>query len=253
MLDEILSNKRAELEALRQQPLPAAPTLRPVRLRRGPREGLRIIAEIKRRSPSAGALSTALGVAERALAYERGGAHMISVLCDAKYFDGAYTHLAQARAATSLPILCKEFVIDEAQLDAARAHGADAVLLIVRCLSPGRLRELIAGATERGLAVLTEVYTPEEVPLALDAGAEIIGVNARDLRTLVMDAARAQQILAALPDRVTRVHLSGIQSVERMAEVAASRVDAVLMGECLMRQDDPQPLLRRLVAAGSLA
>jgi indole-3-glycerol phosphate synthase len=253
MLDEILENKRAELAVLRQQPLPPAPTLRPLRLQRRPGDGLRIIAEIKRRSPSAGPLSRVLGVAERAAAYERGGAHMISVLCDAKYFDGAYAHLAQARAATSLPILCKEFVIDEAQLDAARAHGADAVLLIVRCLEPGRLRELIAGAAERGLAVLTEVYTPEEVPLALDAGAQIIGVNARDLRTLVMDAARAQQILAALPDRVTRVHLSGIHGAEQVAEVAATRVDAVLMGECLMRQDDPQPLLQRLVAAGSPA
>ena len=119
VLQQILDHKRTELASLRQLPLPPAPPRRPLRLKRGPGEALSLIAEIKRRSPSAGALSTALGVAERARAYERGGAAMISVLCDARYFDGAYEHMAQAREATSLPILCKEFVVDELQLDLA--------------------------------------------------------------------------------------------------------------------------------------
>jgi indole-3-glycerol phosphate synthase len=253
MLEEILHNKRLELSELRRERLPAPPELRTVQLRRTSGQPLKVIAEIKRRSPSAGPLSRVLGIGERARAYERGGAHMISVLCDAKYFDGAYAHLGQARLATSLPILCKEFILDEVQLDAARAHGADAVLLIVRCVSATRLRELLQAAAERGLAALTEVYTPREVPVALDAGAELIGVNARDLGSLVMDASRAHEILSALPDWVARVHLSGIRSEEQLLEVARSRADAALIGECLMREDDPTALLERLVRAGASA
>jgi indole-3-glycerol phosphate synthase len=253
MLDEILQNKRRELAQLRREPLPPAPALRPVQLRRTSGQPLKVIAEIKRRSPSAGPLSKVLSIADRARAYERAGAHMISVLCDTKYFDGEYAHLGQARQATSLPILCKEFVIDEVQLDAARAHGADAVLLIVRCLSPTRLGELVRAASERGLAALTEVYTAREVPIALEAGAELIGVNARDLQTLTMDAARAQESLSAVPDWVARVHLSGIRSEEQMLAVARSRADAVLIGECLMREDDPTALLERLVRTGASA
>ena len=251
MLDEILQNKRAELVELRRQRLPPPPALRPVQLRRGQGDALKLIAEIKRRSPSAGPLSSALGIDERARAYERGGARMISVLCDSKYFDGAYEHLGQARRATTLPILCKEFVIDECQLDAARAHGADAVLLIVRCLAPSRLQALIAAALERGLAALTEVHAPEEVSVALDAGADLIGVNARDLHTLVMDAGRAQRVLESLPPSVTRVHLSGIRDETQISAVARTGIDAALVGECLMRQDDPSQLLGRLVAAGA--
>src|SRR5688572_22982795 len=129
VLAKILDTKRSELAELRRRPLPAPPPLRPVRLSRAAGAPLALITEIKRRSPSAGALSTVLSVAERARAYERAGASMLSVLCDRPYFDGEYAHLAEARAATSLPILCKEFVLDESQLDAARAFGADAVLL----------------------------------------------------------------------------------------------------------------------------
>jgi indole-3-glycerol phosphate synthase len=251
MLSEIIENKRRELPALRRLPLPVAPALRPVRLGRAPAEALRFIAEIKHRSPSAGPLSTALGVGQRAAAYERGGAHMISVLCDAKFFDGAYEHLSLARAATSLPLLCKEFVIDEVQLDLARAYGADAVLLIVRCLEPARFSELARAARERGLAVLAEVYAPEEVPVALDAGSTLVGVNARDLDSLVMRPEQAQRILAELPASVTRVHLSGLRTEAHVRAVADSAADAALIGECLMREDDPTQLLSRLVAAGT--
>ena len=113
--------------------------------------GMSLIAEIKRRSPSAGPLSTVLGIGDRARAYERGGAHMISVLCDAAFFDGSPEHLIQARAATSLPLLFKDFVVDEVQLDVARGYGADAVLLIARCLEPSRFRALARGARERDL------------------------------------------------------------------------------------------------------
>jgi indole-3-glycerol phosphate synthase len=251
MLNEILANKRAELPGLRKRALPAPPALRRVDLSRAAGQPLRLIAEIKRRSPSAGALSTKLGVPERARAYEDGGAAMVSVLCDAVYFDGAYEHLALARSATTLPLLCKEFVLDEVQLDAARAFGADAILLIVRCLTPLRLAQLVAAATARGLVSLVEVHAPEEVPVALDAGATLIGVNARDLETLEMDAPRARRVLESLPDGVTRLHLSGIHTPDQLAELARSTAHAALLGETLMRLDDPRDLLRDLAAAAA--
>jgi len=221
-----------------------------VDLSRAAGQPLRLIAEIKRRSPSAGALSTRLSVGERAAAYERAGARMVSVLCDRQFFAGAYGHLAEVRAACALPVLCKEFVIDEVQLDAARAFGADAVLVIVRCLPPAELAPMIAAARERQLVPLVEAVTEDESARALDAGADLVGVNARDLDTLEMDAERAARVLAALPAAVTRVRLSGIAAPADVARVAASPADAALVGETLMRQDDPEALLRELVAAG---
>ena len=249
-LAEILAQKHRELASLRARALPAPPTRRPVALRRAANGGkLSLITEIKYRSPSAGPLSTALGVAARAQAYERAGASMLSVLCDPHFFDGEYQHLLEARAATQLPLLCKEFVIDEAQLDAARAFGADAVLLIVRCLSPARTAELIAGANARDLVPFVEVATEEELQVALDGGATLIGVNARDLDTLVMDAARAARVLAAIPEHLVRVHLSGLAKPEDVTRIRQSGADAALVGEALMRTDDPEPLLRTLAAA----
>jgi len=249
-LARILAKKREELPALRARRLPAAPTPRPFSLRRTP-SGLKLITEIKFRSPSAGALSTALSVTERASAYQRAGASMISVLCDTSFFDGAFSHLAEARAACELPLLCKEFVIDESQLDAAVAYGADAVLLIVRCLSEERLNQLTLAARERKLEPFVEVVSDEESKLALAAGATLIGVNARDLDTLKMDAGRAARMLSELPATVTRVHLSGIARVEDVQRVAASPADAALLGEALMREDQPEAKLRELLAAAT--
>ena len=141
-------------------------------------------------------------------------------------------------------------MIEEAQLDAARAFGADAVLVIVRCLPPGKLAPMIAAARARQLVPLVEVVTEDEAARALDAGADLVGVNARDLDTLEMDGERAARVLATLPAAVTRVHLSGIAAPADVTRVAASPADAALVGETLMRQDDPEPLLRELVAAG---
>lgn len=248
LLARILATKQAELAALRQLKLPVAPGPRPFSLARAT-DRLKLIGEIKFRSPSAGALSTQLSVAERAQAYERGGADMISVLCDSAFFDGAFSHLSAARAACSLPLLCKEFVIDEIQLDAALAYGADAVLLIVRCLTAERLAILVQAARARQLTPFVEVVTDEEATLALETGATLVGVNARDLDTLEMDASRTARVLAGLPAGVTRVHLSGIATPADVAHVAASPADAALIGETLMRQDQPEPLLRSLVLA----
>jgi indole-3-glycerol phosphate synthase len=194
-------------------------------------------------------LSTVLSVAQRAQAYERAGASMVSVLCDASFFDGRFEHLSEARAACLLPLLCKEFVIDECQLDAARAYGADAVLLIARCVDGKRLNELTQAARARNLEPFVEVVSDEESKLALAAGATLIGVNARDLDTLEMDAPRAAQLLAELPSTVTRVHLSGIAKPEDVRRVAESPADAALIGEALMREVEPEARLRELAAA----
>lgn len=252
VLAEILAAKQEDVRELRKRSLPPPPPRRPVRLTRGPGEPLWLIAEIKRRSPSAGALSTRLSVGERAAAYERAGAAMVSVLCDARFFDGSYAHLAEARGAVALPLLCKEFVIDEVQLDAARAFGADAVLIIVRCLAPARVAALVAAARERELVPLVEVATEEEARVAIDAGAELVGVNARDLDTLAMDLGRAERVLAGLPTGTARVHLSGLSRPEGVSQVAAGPADAALIGEALMRLDDPEPLLSSLVASARL-
>lgn len=249
LLERILVQKRSELAELERTHLPAPPPRRPVDLQRAPGEPLALIAEIKRRSPSAGALSSVLDAAARAAAYAHGGARSVSVLTDHAFFGGAWSDLARARAACALPVLCKDFVIDERQLDAARAFGADLVLVIVRCLAPERVAELVAAARARELEPLVEVTNEAEARLALDAGATLVGVNARDLDTLSMDAERAARVLAGLPDTVVRVHLSGLATAQDIARVAASRADAALVGEALMRQDDPVALLSAMVAA----
>jgi indole-3-glycerol phosphate synthase len=249
LLERILDRTRSELEELRATSLPRAPARRPLSLGRAAGGPLALITEIKLKSPSAGELSKALGVTERARAYEAGGASMLSVLCDPSFFSGSYQHLTLAREATELPILCKDFVIDERQVEAARAYGADAILLIVRCLSPERLSALVRVAEQHELVPFVEITNDSEAAWALDAGAELIGVNARDLDTLEMDLARAERVLEALPDRVVRVHLSGVQSPRDIARVRSTGADAALIGEVLMRKDDPTELLTRLVAA----
>lgn len=250
VISDILSQKSRELPALRSLRLPPPPPRRAISLERASNAGrVSLIAEIKRRSPSAGKLSTVLGVAERAAAYERAGASMLSVLCDEQFFDGGYEHLSQARAVTTVPLLCKEFVIDPVQLDAARAFGADAVLIIVRCLTPSQTRSLVAEAEARELVPLVEVANLGELSVALDAGARLVGVNARDLDTLAMDGARAAEVLAAIPNGVVRVHLSGLSKPEDLQRIRQSPADAALIGEALMRADDPEPLLGSLVAA----
>ncbi len=247
VLQEILAHKREELPALRQRRLPRGLAPRPVELRRDGQ--LSLITEIKRRSPSAGQLSTQLSVEQRAQVYSECGASLISVLCDERFFDGHYEHLQRARDACPTPLLCKEFVIDECQLDAAAAYGADAVLLIVRCLGEAELPRLIQASIERGLTPLVEVYQAHEAQRAVDAGATLIGVNARDLDTLEMDAERAAQVLDALPPQVTRAHLSGVKTPDNVAALRGRAVDAALIGEVLMRQDDPRQLLDSLVQA----
>lgn len=258
VLTEILASKAAEVAQLkaeaRRPPEARQPDGRVVAaLARGRGQPLRLLAEIKRRSPSAGPLSTTLSVGERAVAYAECGVAMISVLCDGPFFDGSFEHLSVARAALEgahlghVPLLAKEFVIDAAQVDEAARQGASSVLIIARIVSPRDLVDLVAYARAVGLEPLVEVVTQDELAAALDADAKLIGVNARDLDTLQMDASRARRVLAAIPDDRVRLHLSGLRSPDDVRAVSA---DAALIGEALMREDDPRSLLRALVAAG---
>lgn len=251
VLEAILANKREELAALRTRKLPKPPPIPEVFGPRGADEPLHLICEIKPRSPSAGTLSSALTVTERAQAYEGGGASMVSVLTDQQFFGGSFESLQLARQGTKLPLLCKEFVIDPVQLDAARAFGASAVLLIVRCVSPKELYGLTEGARARGLVPIVEIQKLEELQQALDAGATHIGVNARDLDTLVMNHDLAAEVAAKLPSGVVRAHFSGVKTALDITRLRASGLDAALVGEVLMRLDDPLSKLHELHAAAT--
>lgn len=259
VLEAILEQKKAEVWKLRAAPsyvrIPDGPRGNVVEtLRRPHGQPLRLIAEIKKRSPSAGDLSRKLTTDQRALRYGNAGAAMISVLTDEKFFAGSWHDLVDARVALEraslpTPILAKEFVIDERQLAEAAACGADAALLIARITPRDRLLKLASAARDLRLEPLVEVVTEEELAWALEAGARVIGVNARDLDTLVMDGERAARVLDAIPEDRVAVHLSGLKTPSDVAAIARSRADAALIGEALMRQDDPTTLLRSFVSA----
>lgn len=255
LLARIVESKLREVEALRVQPrvrMKREPLDVVAALRRPAGSPLRLVAEVKLKSPSAGPLSRALTPAARAIAYASGGATMVSVLCDGPFFDGSWDDLSTARSALdAVPLLAKEFVVDPAQIQEARNRGADAVLLIARIVDADRLKSLAEIARAESIEPLIEVVDEAEVAAAVAAGARVIGVNARDLDTLRMDAARASRVLAAIPEDVVAVHLSGLRSAEDVRRVAATRADAALVGELLMREDDPVPRLRELVAAAA--
>lgn len=263
VLDAIVASKQREVHALELRTCHARVPEGPRRnvassLRRAAGQPLRLIAENKRKSPSAGALSTALTAGERAVRYAESGAAMVSVLCDEPFFGGSWADVVDARVALaaaghSIPVLAKEFVLDERQLREACASGADAVLLIARILDRQRLRELFVQAETLGLESLVEVVTEEELEWALAAGAQIIGVNARDLDTLVMDAERATRVLDAVPGGCIPVYLSGLKGPDDVPRIARSGAHAALVGETLMREDDPRARLRAMVEAAAAA
>lgn len=208
--------------------------------------GLGVIAEFKRRSPSAGALHEAPDIDASVRSYERGGASAISVLTEGPNFGGSLADLRRARALTALPLLRKDFVIGEYQLHEARAAGADAVLLIVAALDSGLLGELHAAAGEMGLDVLVEVHDEQELGVAAEVGAKIIGVNNRDLRDFTVDVARTERLLPGVPDGAIVVSESGISEPAQMRSLARHGVGAVLVGEALMRSGDPEAALGAL-------
>ncbi len=208
-----------------------------------------VIAEVKRRSPSRGDLAPALDPAGLAKSYEAGGAACLSVLTDGPHFSGSPEDLAAARAAVGLPVLRKDFTVQVADVYDARLMGADAVLLIAAVLSDAELEAFLAAASGLEMAALVEVHDEAEAARALSAGADLVGVNQRDLRTFEVDTARACRVAGAL-EGVVRVAESGIRTPADVAELARAGYDAVLVGESLVRAPDPGGLLRALSDAG---
>jgi indole-3-glycerol phosphate synthase len=213
------------------------------------RDGIAIIAELKKASPSKGLIRAEFHPAELARELEAAGAAALSVLTDAEFFQGSLGNLQRASATVKIPCLRKDFIVDEFQLLEARANAADAVLLIVAALPQAELVTLATAARERGLDVLYEVHDSDELQRALDAGCDLIGVNSRDLRTFKVDLETALRLAESLPKNVVRVAESGIHSGADAARLRAAGYHACLIGESLMRAERPGDALRELIAS----
>jgi indole-3-glycerol phosphate synthase len=252
ILDEILAHKRIEVaERKLVRPLPD-PVGQPRWFSYALRQpGVAFIAEIKRKSPSGGELRPGASAADLAAIYKSAGAAALSVLTDARYFGGTDDDLVSARAVSGLPALRKDFVVDPYQIYEARALGADAVLLIVRALSDLELGEMLDLTQRLGMDALVETHSAAEVDRALHAGAKIIGVNNRDLDTLVTNVSLAPRLRSMVPPACVFVAESGISQPEQVSELLAAGVDAILIGESLLRSPDPGAKLRSLVEAGA--
>jgi indole-3-glycerol phosphate synthase len=254
VLDRIVAAVRARLA---EEPEPADLADRAAEMReRLPRRPLRsalsvagpsIIAECKKASPSAGLIRTGFEPVELAMRYESAGAAAISVVTEPDFFQGRLEWLGAVREVVGIPLLCKDFVIDERQLREAAAMGADAVLLIQRILPGDRLPELVAAARDLGLETLVEVFVDEDPAPTIAAGAEIIGVNARDLATFVTRLDAVEEMAELLPGDRLRVAESGITSASDITRLRAAGYDGFLIGEHLVRAECPEVALRRLL------
>jgi len=250
-LETILAHTRERVAALRGQAAELerraahAPAPRPFATAlRGPFVG--VIAEVKRRSPSAGSIAEGLDPVAHAAAYARGGAVAISVLTDAAHFGGSLEDLERVAREVPLPALRKDFILDDVQLLEARAAGASAVLLIVRALDRNRLRSLAHTARQLGLAVLAEAHTERELDLAVDVEPAAVGVNSRDLGTFVVDVAEAERLVARVPAGVPVVAESGIETRADVERLARAGADVVLVGTSVARAADPAMAVRAL-------
>ncbi len=210
-------------------------------------EGISLIAEMKRASPSKGPIRPDATVSDIVTAYESAGARAVSVLTEPEWFKGSLDDLVEARGACDLPLLRKDFVVDEYQLLEARAAGADAVLLIVAALEAERLAELIVAASDLGMDSLVEVHDEDEVETAVEAGAEVIGINNRDLHSLEVDVETTFRLLADVPAGTVVVAESGITHAGDVERLETAGVDAILVGEALMRADDTARAVRELL------
>ncbi len=207
-----------------------------------------VIAECKRRSPSRGVLLADYHPVRIATAYAAAGAAAISVLTEPTFFDGALSHLEAVRAAVNTPLLRKDFIVDEYQLHEARAAGADAVLLIVAALKRSELSRLSLQAIELGLDTLVEVHNEEELAVAIDSGAPVIGVNNRNLRTLAVDVKASEALVAHMPSHVVAVSESGLKTADDLRDLASLGYRAFLIGERFMTDPDPQRALSALLS-----
>lgn len=214
-------------------------------------EPLAVIAEVKRSSPSKGALADIPDPAALATHYAAGGASAISVLTERRRFGGTLADLEAVRAAVATPLLRKDFIVTDYQLWEARAAGADLALLIVAALTDDELTALMATARTLGLTALVEVHTPDETRRAVAAGASLIGVNNRNLQTLDVDLAQFERLVDLIPDDVVRVAESGILSLDDVRRVARAGADVILVGEALVKHGDPRRAVADFIAAGS--
>jgi indole-3-glycerol phosphate synthase len=258
VLDEILEGVRADLTA-RQRAVPLdslkeaagkAPAARNVvaAFKGG---DVAVIAEVKRASPSKGALAAIADPASLAMDYEAGGARVISVLTESRRFGGSLEDLAAVREAVQVPVLRKDFIVSSYQLWEARAYGADMVLLIVAALEQNALVSLVERALSIDLVPLVEVHTEDELDRALDAGARVVGVNARNLATLEVDRSVFGRLAPRVPEGIVKIAESGIRGPHDLLAYAAAGADAVLVGESLVTGKDPRSAVADLVTAGS--
>lgn len=265
VLDDILAGVHADLEVRQQHTsldrlkelagrrpaaLDATEALRRV-VGDEDRGAVKVIAEVKRSSPSKGALAVIGDPAGLARDYEAGGASVVSVLTEKRRFGGSLEDLAAVRAAVDIPVLRKDFVTTSYQVWEARAHGADVVLLIVAALEQPALVSLVERVHSLGMTALVEVHDVEEVARAVDAGARVVGVNARDLRTLQVDRATFATVRPTIPGGVVVVAESGVRGAHDVFEYARAGADAVLVGESLVTGGDPRAAVADLVAAGN--
>jgi indole-3-glycerol phosphate synthase len=258
VLDEIIAGVREDVEArerlvsmddIKKRAAAAPPPLDAyAALRRG---GVGVIAEVKRSSPSKGALAEIPDPAELAAEYEAGGARVVSVLTEGRWFGGSLDDLAAVRARIGIPVLRKDFVCSTYQVHEARAFGADLVLLIVAALEQKVLTGLLDRIESLGMTPLVEVHTEEEADRALEAGARVIGVNARNLRTLEVDRSVFERIAPGLPNSVVKIAESGVRGPLDLIKYASAGADAVLVGEGLVTQKSPRDAVAELVNAGN--
>jgi indole-3-glycerol phosphate synthase len=255
-LDQIVAATRARVEhgkrqsdlrALEQQAEKHVPRGFRKALLEKSRQGIAVIAELKKASPSKGLIRADFHSAELAKELEAAGAAALSVLTDEEFFQGSLENLKRASAVVKIPCLRKDFIVDEFQLIEARANSADAVLLIVAVLSAQELGALASRAHSQGLDVLCEVHDGEELQRAVDAGCDLIGVNARDLRTFQVDPDTTLALAGKIPAGIVRVAESGIHSPEDVSRLKAAGYHAFLVGESLMRADSPGAALRDLL------
>jgi indole-3-glycerol phosphate synthase len=257
VLDDILDGVRADLVA-RQQATPLDRLKELAARAASPRDVMAafagpevsVIAEVKRASPSKGALAAIADPASLAVDYEAGGAAIISVLTEQRKFGGSVADLAAVREAVAVPVLRKDFIVSSYQLWEARAYGADLVLLIVAALEQNALVSLVERATSIGLVPLVEVHTEEELSRAIDAGATVLGINARNLATLEVDRAVFARLAPHVPGGVVKVAESGVRGPHDLLAYAAAGADAVLVGESLVTGKDPKSAVADLVTAG---
>ena len=258
VLDEILEGVRADLAA-RERAVPLDHLKEAAGKAPAPRNciaalkggDVAVIAEVKRASPSKGALAAIADPAALAMDYEAGGARVISVLTEPRRFGGSLDDLAAVREAVRVPVLRKDFIVSSYQLWEARAYGADVVLLIVAALEQNALVSLVERAMSIDLVPLVEVHTEEELDRALDAGARILGINARNLGTLEVDRGVFGRIAPRVPEGILKIAESGIRGPHDLLAYAAAGADAVLVGESLVTGKDPRSAVADLVTAGS--